>query len=321
MALTGDPPVVLAYRALGLGDLLTAVPSLRALDDGFPGRRLVLACPAWLHPLLPFVGDVAGLDTTPFEPLPPELGRPDVAVNLHGQGPESHRVLQATRPRRLVAYPNAAAGCPDGPAWSDTEHEVDRWARLVTHELGLVVDRTDLRLRLPFTPRRVLAVVHPGTKDPARRWPAARFGAVARLLSAAGLQVVVTGSAAEAGLVGQVCTGAGLGPDAACAGAHDLPALAGLVASASVTVSADTGIAHLATSVGTPSVVLFGPESPERWGPPAGHPHHLVHEPGVPARDLTTDPAEVAALALDLIAGADSRATPAQPARSGCPAR
>lgn len=310
MALAGgSQPVVLAYRALGLGDLLTAVPSLRALCDGFPGHRLVLACPAWLHPLLPHVGDLAGLDTTPFEPLPRWLRRPALAVNLHGQGPESHRVLQALRPRRLVAYPNAAAGHPDGPAWSDTEHEVDRWARLLTHELGLVVERTDLRLRLPFTPRRALAVVHPGVTDPERRWPADRFGTVARLLSAAGLEVVVTGSTAEAGLAGRVCTVAGLGADAAHAGAYDLPALAGLVASASVTVSADTGVAHLATAVGTPSVVLFGPESPRRWGPPPSHPHHLVHEPGLPARHLAADPAEVAGLALDLV----DAVTPATP--------
>lgn len=301
MAVTGGPPVVLVYRALGLGDLLTAVPSLRALCDGFPDHRVVLACPAWLHPLLPYVGDVSGLDTTPFEPLPERLRRPALAVNLHGQGPESHRVLQALRPARLVAYPNAAAGCPDGPEWSDTEHEVDRWARLLTHELGLVVDRADLRLPMPPTARRVVAVVHPGAKDPARRWPPERFGEVARLLAASGLDVVVTGSAAEAALVGRVCDAAGLGAEAGRAGAHDLRTLTESVASASVTVSADTGLAHLATAVGTPSVVVFGPETPQRWGPPASHPHHIVHEAGVPARDLAAEPAEVAALALDLV--------------------
>jgi ADP-heptose:LPS heptosyltransferase len=39
-------------------------------------------------------------------------------------------------------------------------------------------------------------------------------------------------------------------------------------------LSADTGIAHLATALGTPSVVLFGPTSPARWGPPADRPQH-----------------------------------------------
>lgn len=301
MAVTGRRPVVLAYRALGLGDLLTVVPSLRALRSGFPDHRVVLACPAWLHPLLPFVADVAGLDATPFAPLPSRLRRLDLAVDLHGRGPESHRVLQALHPRRLVAYPNDAAGHPYGPAWSESEHEVDRWARLLTHELHLVVDRGDLLLRLRYPPRRPLAVVHPGAKDPARRWPADRFGVVARQLTRAGLDVIVTGSAHEADLVCEVSRSGGLSPDAGRAGGYDLRALTTLVASASVIVSADTGVAHLATAVGTPSVVLFGPESPRRWGPPPGHPHRLVYTPGVPARDLTADPADVAGLALDLV--------------------
>jgi ADP-heptose:LPS heptosyltransferase len=40
-------------------------------------------------------------------------------------------------------------------------------------------------------------------------------------------------------------------------------------------LSADTGVAHLATALGRPSVVLFGPVSPAEWGPPAG-PRHLA---------------------------------------------
>ena len=44
-------PTLVAYRALGLGDLLTGVPALRALRDAFPEHRLVLAAPAVLAPL------------------------------------------------------------------------------------------------------------------------------------------------------------------------------------------------------------------------------------------------------------------------------
>jgi ADP-heptose:LPS heptosyltransferase len=39
-------------------------------------------------------------------------------------------------------------------------------------------------------------------------------------------------------------------------------------------ICGDTGIAHLATAYGTPSVVLFGPVSPRHWGPPPGRPQH-----------------------------------------------
>lgn len=296
-------PTVLVYRALGLGDLLTAVPALRGLSRARSDHGHVLACPRWLHPLLPAVGNLTGVDAEPFHPLPHELHAPALAVNMHGCGPRSHTVLRALAPERLVAYPNRAAGWSHGPDWRDEEHEVDRWARLVEWDLRTTVDRSDIRLRgpAPSGGRRRLAVVHPGASDPARRWPAERFGAVARELARQGFEVAVTGSAAEATLTDHVRVAADLPPDADRAGATDLTGLADLVWSASVTISADTGLAHLATAFGTPSVVLFGPESPARWGPPAEHPHHLVYRRGVPAAELDVNPTAVADLALDLV--------------------
>ncbi|HEX2192833.1 MAG TPA: glycosyltransferase family 9 protein, partial [Acidimicrobiales bacterium] len=54
----------------------------------------------------------------------------------------------------------------------------------------------------------------------------------------------------------------------------DLAELAAVVAAAARVASADTGVAHLATALRTPSVVLFGPEPPSRWGPPPDRPWH-----------------------------------------------
>jgi len=41
-------------------------------------------------------------------------------------------------------------------------------------------------------------------------------------------------------------------------------------------ISGDTGVAHVASLYRTPSVVLFGPVAPSRWGPPAGGPHLVL---------------------------------------------
>jgi ADP-heptose:LPS heptosyltransferase len=86
--------------------------------------------------------------------------------------------------------------------------------------------------------------------------------------------VVVTGSAGERDLAARVVRLAGLPGSAVLAGRTDTGALAGLVAGARLLISGDTGIAHLATAYGTPSVLLFGPMSPTIWGPPPDRPWH-----------------------------------------------
>lgn len=268
--------VALAYRALGLGDLLTAVPALRAVRRALPAHRLVLATRPELAALLPLIGCVDELIPVGELAVPGWRGPPpDVAVNLHGRGPQSHQVLSELRPARLVAFGNAQAGFA-GPAWPANEHEVRRWCRLVSSELGGPALPDDLLLAAPSVPAPVEAavVLHPGAGAQARRWPAQRFAAVARHLAAAGRgPIVVTGSADEAALARAVAVAGGLPPSAVLAGRTSLTELAALAATATLVISNDTGVAHLASAYQTPSVVLFGPTPPAAWGPPANGPH------------------------------------------------
>jgi ADP-heptose:LPS heptosyltransferase len=267
--------VILVLRALGIGDLATAVPALRGLRAAYPDCLLTLATPAWLAPLVALVGAVDETVDADGLTAPPAAGRrPQLAVNLHGRGPQSHRLLRATRPARLLAFAQPAAGHTDGPRWNADEHEIDRWCRLLSW-YGIAADRDDLALAVPATcPVPGATIVHPGAKQAVRRWPPERYAAVARTLAARGHRVVVTGSAGERPLARAVAAAASLPAAAVLAGRLDLSELAGLVAGARLLVSGDTGIAHLATAYRTPSVVLCGPVPPQRWGPPADRPYH-----------------------------------------------
>jgi ADP-heptose:LPS heptosyltransferase len=145
-------------------------------------------------------------------------------------------------------------------------------------ESGIATDRTDRYLARPTVaapPRAYGATIaHPGASAPARRWPAERFAAVARAEAAAGRPVVVTGDTSERALAERVAELAGLDDGAVLAGRTSLLEVAAAVSVAARVCSGDTGVAHLATAFATPSVVLFGPVSPDQWGPPAGDPRH-----------------------------------------------
>ncbi|CAN5231700.1 glycosyltransferase family 9 protein [soil metagenome] len=274
-------PDILVLRALGVGDLLTAVPAVRGLARGFPEHDLILLAPPALEPLVRLIGGVDRLiPAAPLAPLEEAPPIPKIAVNLHGRGPQSSLVLLRTRPLRLIAF--AHAEVPEtagGPEWRADEHEVARWCRLLAEE-GIAADPRDLDIHPPGIPvaRELIGatVLHPGAASAARRWPLERWAAVAADQARRGQRVVLTGGLHERALADDVARMAGLVSDAVLAGRTDLAELAAVVAAANVVVCGDTGVAHLATALRTPSVVLFGPTSPAHWGPPPERTRHRV---------------------------------------------
>jgi ADP-heptose:LPS heptosyltransferase len=300
-------PLLVAYRALGLGDLLTGVPALRGLARAFPEHRVVLAAPAALAPLAALSGAVETVvGVEPLGPLPGALHGADVAVNLHGRGPESHALLLASGPRRLIAFARPELGVT-GPCWRADEHEVARWCRLL-ESTCITADPAALDLAAPEgTVRHGATVLHPGAAAPARRWPADRWAAVARAERAAGREVLVSAGPGEEAAALSTAAAAGLGADAVRTDG-DLTDLARLVAGAGRVACADTGVAHLATALGVPSVVIFGPAPPSEWGPPPERPRHRVlwtgrrGDPNGPAPDPGLLEVEAAAVAAELAA-------------------
>lgn len=152
-------------------------------------------------------------------------------------------MMEAVVGHPLVRARDRLAVDPEGAAWA--EHELER--------AGL---------------RSVaFAVFHPGTSGfgSFKRWPAERFGRLARDLDATGRRVVVTVGPGEEALGAAVRAAAG--ERAIVVAPPGLPALAALIARAAVFVSADTGPLHVAAAHGVPVVALFGPKDEATYGP------------------------------------------------------
>jgi len=308
---------VLVLRALGLGDALTGFPALRGVRRLYPDRFITMAVGpeigCWLKDLglIDEVLPTSGLTDLEWPP-PGWIGvGGHVAVDLHGRGPLSHRILAATAPEELIAFRCRRAGHLAGPRWQQEEHEVQRWCRLI-RSTGGHCDAEDLRLARPDG-RTDSVVVHPGAASASRRWPADRWGWLAGRIAGSGRRIIVTGGPAEAKLtdrVAEIARAAGGSQTAGiqvAAGTLDLPALTRVIGRSALLVSGDTGVAHLATALGTPSVLLFGPTPPQYWGPAIDSPLHTVlwhgslDHPGDPHGDVI-DPALASITAPEVLA-------------------
>ncbi|MGF6835712.1 ADP-heptose:LPS heptosyltransferase [Paenarthrobacter sp. TE4293] len=305
-----DQPLVLALRALKLGDLLVAVPALRGLRRAFPEHRILYAAPGWIAEALELVGGIHHLPTPGLDdPLTVPRGAVDIAVNLHGNGPESRLRIEELQANRVIAH-----GSPgiDGPAWITGIPERERWTRLLTWH-GVEADPLDYRLNPPAvrSPRPGATVIHVGAAYGSRLWPVERFADVAAHLAATGHQVVLTGGSSERARAEETAASAKLQganlDDGLLAGRQGLAEFAATIAEARLVISADTGAAHLASAYGRPSVVLFGPAPAEEWGPPPG-PHVVLTAVELRRGDVFSadpDPALLAVSVRDVLEAAE----------------
>ncbi|MDI3342043.1 MAG: glycosyltransferase family 9 protein [Sphaerobacter sp.] len=306
----GQPRRVAVLRALHLGDLLLAVPALRALRAGFPQAEITLIGLPWaaafverfrhyLDRFVPF-GGYPGMGEVPLDPARVErfvadqrAAGYDLVIQMHGNGRTSNACALAlggrvtagyyvgARPAGLTVaapYPDDCPevernlrlarllGCPDpGPALEFPLHAADR------------AEAARLLARLPSG--GPLVGIHPGARPPARRWPPERFAAVAdHLVDRLGARVLLTGSPEEVETARRVAAAMRASP-LVLAGQTSLGGLAALIARLDLFLSNDTGPAHLAAALGTPSVTLFGPADPVRWAPLDRARHPIVRVP------------------------------------------
>jgi len=282
---------VLAVRQDNNGDVLLAGPALRAVAAG--AARLTLLCgPSGraAADALPGIDEVlcweaAWIEARPQRPRRDDVDRfldrvarmrIDVAViftSFH-QSPLPMALLL-----RMAGVPKIGAISEDYPGGlldvrhrgvSDDLHEVERALSLARamgfapapHDEGRLAMQVADGNRAAYLGSYV--VVHPGATVPARAWSAQANRALVRALAERGRPVVVTGSASERELCAAVAGDRALN---LCA-ATDFRELGRVIADADAIVVGNTGAAHVAAAVGTPTVSLFAPTVPaDRFRP------------------------------------------------------
>jgi heptosyltransferase-1 len=117
---------------------------------------------------------------------------------------------------------------------------------------------------LPPSATRPAVLINPGAGWGAKRWPAARYAAVAKGLADRGLRVLVNAGPGEETLAEAIVQGAG---GAATPLACSLAQLIALTRRIALCIGGDTGPLHLACALGRPVVGIYGPTLPSRNGP------------------------------------------------------
>jgi heptosyltransferase-1 len=113
--------------------------------------------------------------------------------------------------------------------------------------------------------RRVL--IHPGSSQATRRWPAAKFAELCSRLIRTGLaQPVLVEGPAEPGLAAEI-HGMSLHPLPTLPPLNGIDLLAAVMAQCDLFVGHSSGPFHLAVLLGRPTVSLWGDTDPRLWGP------------------------------------------------------
>lgn len=299
------------FRALYLGDLLLSVPALRALRCHFPHAEITLIGLPWaasfarryghyIDRFVEFAG-YPGIDEVPVDSAYTEhfLAKQrhygyDLVVQMHGSGRTSNPFVLSLNGKVTAGYYEGTAptGLTYEVPYPHDQHEIYR-------NLGLaaLLGCTSLDPRLEFPlfdedhaeaatllrtlPRanRPWIGIHAGARPPARRWPAEYFAAVAdELVRRFDAQILLTGSLIEEAPIQAMVNHMKTKPGN-LVGHTSLGGLAALISKLDLFISNDTGPAHIACAVNTPSITIFGPADYARWVPLDTMRHTTVRHP------------------------------------------
>jgi len=288
---------VVIFRALQIGDMLCAIPAIRALHRANPGAEITLVglpwakmlverFPAYFHSLITFPGFPGFPEqTVDYLAFPDFLKKVqqqnfDLTLQMHGNGTNSNPIAALFGAKHIAGFYTKNGFCPDKDLfveYPDDIHEIKRHLKLI-ESLGITEYSTDLEF--PLTKKDFedfeksalpvkageYVIIHPGARGVNRQWDPGNFAAVADYFFEMGLQVVITGTKDESEIVENVVHHMKHTPVNAV-GKTSVGAVAVLIKNAAVLVSNCTGVSHIASALQTKSIVISLDGEPGRWGP------------------------------------------------------
>lgn len=299
-----------------LGDVILALPLLRALRSSRPDAGITLVAPAafvallerWriadhVHPLPPrgpgyfahfhrlrsqYV-DVWLLFTNSL--------RGDAEAWLSGAR-QRFGILRRGRFRPLLShrYP-APAGFDESE-----HHQIELWENFLRH-FGLTGSLNLEPMDPPAPVRSGIGLICGSENNPEKRWPVEHWRTLIDAFPEE--QFILFGTSRDAPITAAVARGFDPIRVQDLAGRTDLDEFAVRLRPLRLLVTNDTGGMHLANALGVPLLALFGPTNPVRTGPVFDAPVRILQPPGCPptgGRSLTElTPALVAAAMREAI--------------------
>jgi ADP-heptose:LPS heptosyltransferase len=298
-------------RALQLGDLLCAVPAMRALRHAYPDAEITLFGLPWAASFVERFNKYFDrfIHFPGFKGLPEQDYDPqkftafvqtvqnehfDVVLQMQGNGTIVNAFLPLFKAAYMAGYYNDDSYKPSElfMQYPNFGNEITRHLKLmeflgatpVDGELEFPLtekDRTDFEELCVYLPAQQYVCVHPGSRGRWRQWPPKYFAALADICIEQGYTVVVTGTKDEEDITGEMikCM-----RHAAVdlTGATSVGAVAILLQGAYLLIANCTGVSHIAAAIKTPSLIISMDGEPGRWGPLNRHLHIVIDCRGQP---------------------------------------
>jgi heptosyltransferase-2 len=287
-------PRILAIRGGALGDFLLTLPALRLLRETFAHCHLEILGYEHIAALARYGGPVAGTtyaDATRNIEASPLAGFFARGGDLNEEwckyfGSFQQVVSWLFDPDEVFEANVKRAGVKNYISAyakiSDENHASVQWAAGL-QKLALYLEDGAARL-VPTEEMRGLGdewlrghtvgkgerfvALHPGSGSAKKNWPIERWRELSQTLATEGSRLVIFGGEADQEILETLqreLTGKG----AAFARDLPLPMVGAILTRAERFFGHDSGISHLASAVGTPCTVIFGPTDPSVWAPRA----------------------------------------------------